>query len=177
MNPRRVCAVISGLLIVASACSTEGTAEIDASSRGDVAIGQPSQDSGTAATVDPAPLPSSPATTMPPTTTIALYTTTTTTSQEEVVVQGGPGVNHEVFMAALAPLIEAENAMHAFEAEWDAGMTYSETFRGWREVKAIVAESFDEFAFPEDASTEQLLARHGVRQGGRRCTSRVAERH
>lgn len=73
-------------------------------------------------------------------------------------MQGGPGVDHDVLMAALAPLIEAENAMHAFEADWDAGMTYSETFRGWREVRAIVTESFEGFAFPDDASTEQLTA-------------------
>jgi hypothetical protein len=102
---------------------------------------------------------SAPTTTQAPTTTSTLAPTTTTTIIviEEAVV-GGPGVDHSVLMAALAPLVDAENAMHAFEADWDAGMTYSQTFRGWREVKGIVAEAFDGFALPEDASTDQLIA-------------------
>lgn len=147
---RRLGAAALGALLLTTACAAEGEVQLDAASSGQAV-----------STVSPEPTNAAPATTVPETTTTtagpaAPATTTTIVAAAEAEIIGGPGVDHAVFMAALEPLIVAEFAMHDFEADWDAGMTYSETFRGWREVKAIVADAFAEFEFPEDASTEQL---------------------
>lgn len=159
MRRARAGAVALSLALIASACSIEGE-----DYGGDAATGrQPATEAATVATtVAPttAPPTTVPPTTVPPTTLAPTTTTTATTvpAQEETTVQGGPGVDHEELMAALTPLIAAEDAMHEFEARWDEGMTYSETFQGWREVRAMVDEAFADFEFPADASADQLAA-------------------
>ncbi len=139
-------AALAASTLVAAACASDGT------EFGDAAAAHPDVEASSvsAATTTPPTAASSTTTTVAPTT-----TTAATVPEAEV---GGTGVDHAVLMDAMAPLMVAENAMHDFEARWDAGMTYSETFRGWREVRAIVEDAFAAFEFPVDASAEQLAA-------------------